>query len=221
MADVFTTETTVEKKEDSVDPAVLLKRLKDKDEYISTLEAENKTAREAAAQADISKNILEEIRNEIKKPAKVEGPQSQHTVDANEIRDLVKSSLVEAETSRQTIKNTEQVSDTLSTHFGSLDKAKEAITKAASDLGVTVQYLRDIGAKSPTALYKMLSIEPKQKVTQLDTTKSILNTNTNQQDPNVKDLAYFQQLRKTDPHKYWSVEVQAQEHKLRKSLGTT
>lgn len=195
------------------------KRLHDKDLFIEQLKVEAKTARDAAAVAEAKlvqqTSILDEIRNEIKKPQKAEGVTPQDAVvDENKIRDLVKSTLSNEEAQRTVTNNTKAVTDTLALHYGDLTKAQEAIRKAASDLGVSVEYLRDVGAKSPQALYKMLTVEPQKKVIPLDNTRSNINTTQSPRDPIEQDLASLNQLRKTDPYKFWNVENQKKLHVL-------
>lgn len=215
MADVFATD----KVETPAPADNVEKRLQDKDAFIETLKLEAKTAREAAAAAEAKSlktdTILEEIRNEMKRPLKAEGDTARDAVvDENKIRDLVKSTISSEEAQRVATQNTKAVTDVLSQHYGDLAKAQDAIRKVASDLGVSVEYLRDVGTRSPQALYKMLSVSPVQKVTPVDNARSIVNTQHAPQDPNSSELASLNQLRKTDPYTFWNVVNQKKYHDL-------
>lgn len=193
------------------DQALVEKRLKDKDEYIARLEAENKVAREAAARADTLEANAEKLRQELLKaqtPTKVETNTT--SVPEDKIRDLVKSTMIQTEAEKLTAINTAIVNDKLTKHFGTSEKAKEAIQATAAKLGVTVEYLKTVSIQSPNALFSMIGLDEQAAPVQVDTTRSVLNTQAQAESavlqPGTK--AYFENLRRTAPSKYWDKNTQ-------------
>jgi len=222
MTDVFNapaTETIVPVTETVVPSAVIDKRLKDKDDYIARLEQEAADMRAEVKKAVDAATQLEVLRNELKslKESRVTNQPRENTTPALtevDIKTLVQKTINETEASKSTAQNIKDANDALVTNFGGdLQKAGEAVVKRAQELGLSVEFLRDVAAKSPTAFLEVMKQEPQARVSN-DLTKSSVNTETlgrqNGVAPKEGTKAFFDNIKKSNPKEYWSPHIQQQ-----------
>jgi hypothetical protein len=192
------------------------KRLADKDSFITQLKAELETARAAAAAVDETKNTLEELRAEFRAMTSSTGSTetTRAAPDEQTIQRVVLESMQELEVKRDRERNQNTVNDMLVKKYGDSAKAKDAVTNLAASLGVPAAYLADVAARSPSAFFKLVGIDTVAPPRTLDTNKSALNSTAEYTpaDSTPGTKAYFENLRRTDPSRYWSVAVQKQVH---------
>jgi len=124
-------------------------------EHIGRLEAENAALREAAVKAKTTAEILEQL----KPPAPAPTPPVVATVDDAHITALALQALSVKEKADLVKSNTKSVGKALAKEFGSKEKVAQALEAKASELGVGVQFLNDIAAKSPKALLQYFGME--------------------------------------------------------------
>jgi len=124
-------------------------------EHIGRLEEENATLREAAVKAKTTAEILEQL----KPPAPAPTPPVVATVDDAHITALALQALSVKEKADLVKSNTKTVGNALAKEFGSKEKVTQALEAKASELGVGVQFLNDIAAKSPKALLQYFGME--------------------------------------------------------------
>ncbi len=83
--------------------------------------------------------------------------------------------------------------------------------KKAAELGLSIEFLKDVAAKSPTAFLNVMG-ETEKPLVESDLTKSSVNSEGLKRQNNVVlkegTKAYFDNLRKTDPKTYWTPHTQ-------------
>lgn len=198
------------------------------DAFIEQLKSEQAHLREELnAKVDRDKNAeasLEELRNEIKALrgtiANPSGQSKENTnpvLTADGIQALIQDSLTRAERDKSAQQNVEAANKAVVDHFGSLDKAGEAVKAKAAELGMSISDLKNIASKSPSAFRKIIvgdAIDASAD-TALDPNSSQPPVNDGQK-PNVitpKSKEDFEAIRKADPKRYWAAATQMQLHK--------
>jgi hypothetical protein len=104
----------------------------------------------------------------------------------------------------------------LTDYFQDKQKATDFVTEKARSLGMPVSWLIDVAAKSPQALYNLLEVKPQQQPGK-PSGKPVVNTDAQNFAPNggpkEGSKEWFDGMRKSNPARYWSADVQAQIHK--------
>lgn len=126
--------------------------------------------------------------------------------------------VTQAERLRETAaQNVTTVATKLIEQFGDEAKANEFVRNKAAELGVGVEFLQDVAARSPKAFFSSIGLEnappktPPTSPTRGDVNTEAFRNNGTQ----VKQgtYAYYENLRKSDPKTYFSRDVQLQMHK--------
>lgn len=131
------------------------------DKHISNLEKELNELRTKAEQGLSLKDFYEKIRGETSN----NGNNGQPNVDQNkeptaspeDIEKIVRDALEKSENERAVKSNSEQVRTKLLEVWG--ENASKELSRISNEIGVPVEELRNIGVRSPKALYKMLGID--------------------------------------------------------------
>lgn len=143
-------------------------------EFIDQLQQENKSMRDEIRNSEKLDEILSRVGASGDNAHKGEGPSGgtppsgAGTDEANKsdsgksteqlIHEAVQSEVTRREREQTANQNETQASDqVIQLAGGDRNQAKEMIKKAASDLGVTVDYLREQARVSPSAFYRMVS----------------------------------------------------------------
>ena len=132
-----------------------------------------------------------------------------------QIEQLVNSLVEKKENTNRLTRNLSEVTDTLAKNWG--NKAEENWVSLRDELNMSEQELRDFASSKPQAVIKLAGIqEQKPEVPNDDSLFSQGNVQLNPFDnlsSGARDYAYFQKMRKSDPKKYHSKEVQIEMHK--------
>jgi hypothetical protein len=129
--------------------------------------------------------------------------------------------LQEREIAKRQADNLAEVNRALSEKFGTAASAK--LAEKAKELGVGLEYLKNLAAQSPTLFYKAVELEtPKRDIftqgaprSELDTSKQLGDRDTT----GAKTYSYYSNLRRTNPSLYHSPSVQMEMHKTAQRLG--
>jgi hypothetical protein len=95
------------------------------------------------------------------------------------------------------------------------------VQEKAKELGVTTQFLSEMGAREPNALFKLLDVGVTPKnIFEAEPPRGRVNTSS-MTVPNsgVRNEEYYQKVRKTNPKEFYSQAVQTQRHKDALKLG--
>ncbi len=195
------------------------------DHHISQLERELSGIRdELKSRVDMETLVteLKELSTQDVKP--VEDPsnlehQNQDEPAKNEqtpeqIEQLVDALVTKREDTNRLKRNLSEVTEKLANLWG--DKAEESWVKLRDELNMSEQELRDFASSKPQAILKLAGNAEPPQIPKNDSLFSIgnvqstsfVNTNTG-----VRNMAYFNQILRSDPKKYWSKETQVEMHK--------
>lgn len=121
----------------------------------------------------------------------------------------------EASLKAQQEANLQEVRQKLEGTFG--PNYAKAVKEKAAELGVSTEFLTETGARMPSALYKLLDIgtqAPRRDISDPAPVRSSINTSGMTNPGNVdRTMSYYENLRKSDPKRYFTADVQAQKHK--------
>ena len=201
------------------DPNELAKAYNSADAYIQKLKADKL---EADARAKVLQDLVD-ARNakppeDRQTPPAQETPREERNTDQQvDISELVRKELSSAEEQRRKSDNINRAADTLSNHYGSPAKAQEAIRQRAEQLGVKFEWLRDVAADSPQALFASMGITPNARPS--NSPGYTPEVNLNDRGSSVKNYAYFENIRKQDVKLYNSAEVRKQMMDSARDLG--
>lgn len=96
------------------------------------------------------------------------------------------------------------------------------VKRKAQELGVSTQFLTEAGAKEPNALFRLLGVDQSKgyrDITDPAPARSQVNTAATPSNSGQRTNSYYQKMRKEDPKRFWSAEVQSQRHKDALSMG--
>lgn len=148
-----------EQKYNTVEDAI--KALKASQEHISTLERENKEYKDKVQEATTMEDILAQLDS-----TKNSSDDNQNNLSMEDVKKLVSQTLEETENIKTAKQNQETVVASLIQVYG--DKAEEQYYSKAEELGLSVEEMDRLAARSPVAVLQYFNVQ-KDK----DTSKSI------------------------------------------------
>lgn len=184
------------------------------DNFIEQLKRENAQARDEVKKAALADEQLEALRNEIKALREARGePSRDHTNPAltiESVKSLVAETITQAERNRTASQNISEANDSMVKQHGSLEAAAQAVKARASEVGMTVEALRDIAAKSPTAFAKIMGTEPPKSAEPLSPNRVATERTPNPggDAPAEGTKAYFDAILKRSRQEYFTPRVQ-------------
>jgi len=192
----------------------LAKGKKEADSFIEQLKLENAQMRE-----DLSKRpTLDDVQDIMKLQNESQNNTQSSELNEEALNTIVDSRLKSIQTQTLEHSNVSQASDKMVELYG--EKASEQVAKKAGELGVSVQYLQDQAAKSPSMFYSIMGVN--------DTAPNNVAGNQSAQGNNTEQFNqvthgtqegtwnHYEKLRKEDPKKYFSPKVQNEMFQMRK-----
>ena len=185
--------------------------------FIPQVLRENKELRRELQERANLEQLVKELKNssasnsapnsESERPEDNPGRNNQNSnaPSKEDIASLVKSIVTEEKTQDARTRNIEFCVSELRKNLG--DGYEQVLKARAKDLGLSKDYLDNLAATSPKALLALV-VPPRSKEDVKAPRSSILTTNKQVSNSNTKDWAYYQNLRKQDPRRYFSAEVQ-------------
>lgn len=215
------------------------------DRYIARLQEEARQAREELqrriSDTDGIKNLTDLLTSTLKPgsqnqpaPSPAGNQQSpaagSNQVDTRTIEGLVTKILNERTTEAERQQNAKVSYGGLTQVYGTESEAKTALTKRAAEMNMPAAKLVDLARTSPQAFFQIMGINPGQNAathsTASDVASGIQTTGRTTASPNAATgssgmtkpgtFQYYEAMRKTEPKKYWTSEVQ---NKLYKDLN--
>ena len=127
-----------------------------------------------------------------------------------EINKVVKETLSQVEKDKFAFENVREANNYVIEKMGGKAEAEAFVMKKADELGVPLEWFKDMAARSPKALYSTLGLDAAPAPAQTGT-KGNVNTMAKDKDsPNTAkgSKAYYESMRKEKPAIYWSAPVQ-------------
>lgn len=133
------------------DVLTALEALKYSQEHIKTLESENKALKDENLKHQTMEEALDRITTEKNQNTQPTEP-SKKDIDVEELRKIVREENSNLTKENQAKQNRSSVSSSLISKYGTAEKAIEAFSKKAEELGVTYEFLQDLAGNSPKAV---------------------------------------------------------------------
>jgi hypothetical protein len=176
------------------------------------------------AKQDYAKSLLEQMSKG--SDAGAEQPSSNTTSPSNtenttqsasDIESLVEKVITAKEKNRTVSQNLSVVSEEMEKKFG--DKAGQILKSKSTELGMSLDRLKEIAAESPTAFFQLIGVSAQRPQVATVTQSSVRseNFNPNSQD---RDFDYYQKLRKENRSLYYSPKIQNMMLQDRDRLGS-
>lgn len=166
MSDVFAPNQEVVKVDDLVGEGKKFKTADDlakgkveADRFVEDLKRQISELRGSVENQDLAKQELELLKNEIKTLRESRTQSRDNTSPAlseSQLKALVENTVTGLEKTRAADQNIIEANNRLVRHFGTLEKAQTAVKTKAAELGVSVEFLKETAAKSPTAFANIL-----------------------------------------------------------------
>lgn len=210
------------------DPDAVAKAVSEKDAFIEQLKKEN-----AEMRTDLSSRMtLEELADKVFKgrdtgnptedprPTQPQEPRvEENRPQIEDLSEQVRKLLMEERAKETRNGNIEKAKSALKEAYGA--DYKQAVLKAASELGVSEQYLADMSATTPAGFMRLIeSVVPRDNNSPTTPPAGSFDSSRGAE-PGFKkrNAAYYNELRKSDPKKYFSKEVQVEMYKQAREMG--
>lgn len=206
------------------DPNVIAKGYVSAQEHIRNLENQVKMFTDAQDKQDYAKDLLEQLRQ--RQPSVGEQTQNNNTAgqedttpkfSADELKNLVKSTLLEETENSKRSANLSKVDARLTELFGT--KATEVMEDRSKKLGLSKEELQGLAAKSPDAFFALVTPEQKKETNSGFTSSSINTGSSSFNAPAAKNFAYYNKLRRENPKLYRSISIQNEMMSQREQMG--
>ena len=183
--------------------------------------------REDLSKQDYAKDLLEQLQNKAADPttAKPVMPNNNNDIGGTsegntnpslseeDLKSLVEQTLTAREKDSVVKQNLSFVDAELEKSFGT--NAKATVQNKAKELGISIERMQEIAAESPNAFFSLIG-EPKKSFNPM-VQGSVRTEGVNMQTSTERNWSYYQNLRKSDRHTYYSPKIQQQlmEDKMR------
>ncbi len=185
------------------------------DAFIERLKAEQEGLRAELDKRVSAEQQLEQLKNELKQrqeqPAQPKTPTGS-ALTASDIEALVERTITSRERGRTSSQNIEEANSQAIRHFGTQDAAAKAVQAAAAKRGLSLQKLKEIAAESPSTFAELVGVPAAPAA---PTVGSFVQPSAGvpdnahvsaQQKPGTYE--YAENVRRTDPRKYWDKNFQ-------------
>jgi hypothetical protein len=176
------------------------------------------------AKQDYAKSLLEqmskgsETRQDEPPPNTSSSSNTENTTQsASDIESLVEKVITEKERNRTVAQNLVVVNEEMEKKFG--DKAGQILKTKSTELGMSLDRLKEIAAESPTAFFQLIGVSASRPTQATAPQSSIRSENFN---PNSQDrtFEYYQKIRKENRSLYYSPKIQNMMLQDRERLGS-
>jgi hypothetical protein len=140
-----------------------------------------------------------------------------------DIEKVVEQRLAAKEQEARVNNNVQTVKNRLMAEFG--DNFATELANRTAQLGLSKEFVSDIAKREPRALFALLGLEGQQKTQpqQNDIFNTPPRATVNTAGFGIRDtekkFADFEKIRKEDPSRYWSAQIQNELHKQAAKLG--
>jgi hypothetical protein len=128
----------------------------------------------------------------------------------SDIKRMVENTLDEVERGKVAKANLGQANAHLIDKFGGKAEAEAFLLQKSEELGVPMDWLKDMAARSPKALYNTLGIDTPVAASPKGSVKGDVNTEAKKAitPPKANSKEAYDELRRKSPNVYWSTKVQ-------------
>lgn len=216
-----------EKGEQWADPQVLAKGYANAQEYIKHIEQQNKELNEDLSKKSYVEELLAELRKEkgtppAGAPSKDNGStepsdQTGQQVSEDALKGLIEQTLTQREQQNTAAQNLETVDQKLKELFGT--EVNRVVDERAKHLGMSKERMKEIASESPTAFLTLIGEAAVKQPNPMKTGSVNTSADAFNQTSGEKNWAYYQKMRREDPHRYRTPQVQREMFEQKLKLG--
>lgn len=198
-----------------IDPAeyeALRKRDENAQPHIDRLERENSELRDKVVELEnklSSATTLDEALKRISNQG-----DDQQSVDQTDVAQVVEQVLEQKQSAQQEESNWNEVVTALTKKYGEWKAADAKVQERAGELDISLDDATRMARNNPIAFKALFNLSDESTSSPNPAGSSGAGAQgqrgVSSQPGQVRDKAYYANLRKADPNKYWSVDVQAQ-----------
>lgn len=214
------------------DPEVLAKGKLEADNYIKNLEDQLAELKGELDKQDYSKTLLEQLRGRATEATTVNrgesnsegshangstttGDNTSQPVSEDTLQSLVEKTLTDRERNATLKQNITTVNSELEKRFGT--EAPKKVQEKATQLGVSIDRLRELASESPSAFFTLIGEKP--PAPQSSGQGSIRTESLHEKPSGERDWSYYQNIRKTNKALYYSASTQQQMYADKARMG--
>ncbi len=135
------------------------------------------------------------------------GPPEVTSVTKDDVSKLTREAIESFQTEQVARRNQTLVADTLTQVYG--PNYVTYVKAKAKEIGVSIDWLEDMAARTPQALFKLLDVNTiAPKDTGFTPPRTAVNTGATQPTTGLKKYSDYQKVRKSDPKRYFSPQFQ-------------
>lgn len=204
------------------DAAAVAKAIAEKDAFIARL-LEEARRKEADLQASLNTKAFEDRLKAIEAAQSTERPEpsvrdvTPPSAPLPDIEDVVQRAIADREATNTRTRNLLNVKDKLTSVYGE-DFATRVKSRAA-ELNISLAKLNEMAAETPSAFYAVIGLDVQRTPDNPAPPQTRVNSAAQTTNHGVKNNAYYQNLRKTNPSLYWTPAVQMEEYNELKRQG--
>lgn len=195
------------------------------DRHISEITKTLDELRAELAKQDYAKSLLEQMSkgsdagSEQPTPNTTSPSNTENTTQSasESIEALVEKVITEKERNRTVSQNLAIASEEMEKQFG--DKAGQILKTKSTELGMSIERLKEIAAESPSAFFQMIGVNAKAKPTAPVAPQSSVRSETFSSGIQDRDFDYYQKIRKENRSLYYSPKIQNMMIQDRQRLG--
>ena len=203
------------------DAEALARGKAESDSFIETLKRE---------QAELRKELetrlsLEEFLDQQKQtpaasnagtPPVTSGAENDEKFSKEQIAAIVRDALIHEKTNATQSENLAYVRNELVKQYG--NGYADKLSRVAANLELDKDFLNNMASSKPKAFLKLVAQELKEPVTAVAPPRSSVRT-THTGVSGLKNKAYYDAIKKSDPKHYWSAECSAERHQMAQKMG--
>lgn len=204
----------------------LAKAYKNADQFIEHIKTENQGLREELDKRLSANDVLEQLKREREESQSADAGSGDTTpsLSKEDLSELISNVLEEKDSQKTAQQNLATANDKMVEIYGDPQKAKAAMEAKASELGLSVGFLKQVAEQSPTAFFNSMGITGKSQTSGSSVTHGKTNTEAlsvmNQSSNTTEGTwRYYEELRKSNPKQYWKPETQNRLFRDRQEKG--
>lgn len=210
------------------DPESLARGKWEADRHAAKLEAELAEARDAAREAKTVEELLAKIQGQQTPAPRTPDPVAHQPAEPaaltqESIAELVRNELNQSRSNDTKNANVSQVASKLVEMYGTEEAANTVVKAKAAELGVSVEFLQSVAVQSPKAFFAQIGLDTSKAPSAPGPTIGTVNAQAlDQNRPGTAKpatYAFYEEIRKSNPGLYASVQIQTQMHKDALSKG--
>jgi hypothetical protein len=144
------------------------------------------------------------------------GAENVESLSKEQIATIVRDALIHEKTNATQSENLAYARQELIKQYGS--GYADKLNKVAASLDLDKDFLNNMAATKPKAFLRLVAQEAKEVVTSVAPPRSSVRT-VAATTSGLKNQAYYNQIKKSDPKYYWSAECSAERHQMAQKLG--